>query len=93
MQVLCRTEKGFNYVHAAFGNRITGGLIYADQVSKYEIWVVGGGGVCWVLFFILTSTPEMRGACGASGKAAVARQQSNTSDGTKNFPQCGETGG
>lgn len=29
-------------MHAAFGNGITGGLIYADQVSKYEIWVVVG---------------------------------------------------
>lgn len=48
MQVLCRTEKGFNYVHAAFGKGITGGLIYADQVSKYEIWVVVGG-FGWVL--------------------------------------------
>lgn len=28
----------------------------------------------------------MRGACGASRKAAVARQQSNTSDGAKNSP-------
>lgn len=53
MQVLYRTDKGFNYVHAALGNGITGGLINADQVSKYEIWVVlaGEGGVVgWVLF-------------------------------------------
>lgn len=32
--------KRFNYVPAAFGSGITGGLIYGDQVSKYEIWVV-----------------------------------------------------
>lgn len=34
--------KRFNYVRAAFGNGITGGLIYVDQVSKYEIWVAVG---------------------------------------------------
>lgn len=33
-------RKRFNYVHAAFGNGITGRLIYADQVSQYEIWAV-----------------------------------------------------
>lgn len=44
-------------------------------------------GLLWgFLFPILTS--EMRGACDASGKAAVARWHANTSDGAKMFPQC-----
>lgn len=33
-------RKKFNYVEAAFGSGRTGGLIYGDQVSKHEIWVV-----------------------------------------------------
>lgn len=45
---------------------------------------------CWggFFFFISTSASEMRGACNASGNAAVARWRADTSDGAKMFPQC-----